>query len=95
MSKLPAGNVREMVLQACLEPLSEWDLAGSVALAVQLANPSARLKHIQPVLEKWFARQPEATRTWIGKSSFSEEIKASWLTGSFAVEAVPAPASEK
>lgn len=82
IEKLPEGKLRERALRqyANLDGSKEVSYASRLDLMNTLVNDRDRERAIQDTLHRWAGENPEESKKWIDRSTFTEERKKELLS---------------
>ena len=84
-SKMPAGELRKVALDAALSGWAQGDPSGLAEFALNLSSPSDRTEALQTALREWVQQNPKAASEWIDKF----DPKPEFDTGAAAVALHP------
>src|SRR5690606_34586842 len=79
VENLPSGQLRDNVIEACVEAVFVWQPEAAARLAAKIGDSTARERTIEKALAVWLQLDSDAAKRWLADAEFSNETKARWI----------------
>jgi len=80
VENLPGGPLRESAIASYIDAVKSWNPAAGAKLALQSADPSARILRVEQCLRLWLLWDPAGAGSWLEQTDFSTELKRRWIS---------------